>query len=417
MKHYQYIIIWAGPAGSVLWSYLKQQWVDNICIIEKDIFPRHHIGESLQPDVVKVFDTLGLDRDLLSRFPKKYGAIYKWGKYQERWSVLYDKILDTAWEKGETIDISHTIEYGYNVDRKFFDKILLDSFLWNWGELIYHSVNDIEIEWDTITGLILENHERITGDFIIDASGQNSILAQKFWLKTYDTLFKNSAIYGYYSGYTWLDSLLGKDFQYIETLGDCWYWWIPVSYDLVSVGIVYNSARKYTQKDYFSRVQETEIWSSIEWSVFSDSIGNPTDKCYHISDWSFISKRLFGSNWCLLGDAAGFVDPILSGGVSFAMEKAIFLWKLLRLFPQLSEYQRKELFSAYERKYKSDIINYLKMAHAWYEQGNAKQTWIELSWGKTWFIDSISWGKRFFEQNKIFQEWQNQKIMSKLMRE
>lgn len=98
-------------------------------MIEKEVFPRHHIGESLQPDVVKVFDAIGIPRTELARFPKKYGAVYTWGKYRERWSVLYDKDLDTAWESGKKIDIDTSKEYGFNVDRKYFDSLLAQRFL------------------------------------------------------------------------------------------------------------------------------------------------------------------------------------------------------------------------------------------------------------------------------------------------
>ena len=119
------VIIGWWPAGSTLWNYLVSKTDFDVTIIEKEIFPRHHVGESLQPDVIRSLEEMEIPISELSGFPKKYGAIYKWGLHNDRWSVLYSKELDELYDRNETLDdISH-YEHGFNVERAKFDAILL----------------------------------------------------------------------------------------------------------------------------------------------------------------------------------------------------------------------------------------------------------------------------------------------------
>ena len=415
----KYIIIWWGPAWSALWNFLLKNWVTDVTIIEKETFWRHHIGESMQPDVFNIFSQLWIDIDLLEKaFPKKYGAVYKWGKYKDKWTVLYSKELDDKWNKNEEIENLQWYEYGYNVDRSIFDKILLDNFLLKWWKLITQKVVWINVSKETnnnhIDNLVLQDGSHIVADFYIDATWQDSLFSSFFKLKKFDTYLRNSTIYGYYKGFLGLDKTLGKDFQFIENVWDAWYWWIPISYDIVSVWIVYNTQKKFLDNDFFEFVKQSEIYESIKNAELVDPDGNPTTKLRYISDWSFLSETAYWDNWFLVWDAFWFVDPILSWGASFAMEKAIYLWKILILIDRLPG-RKSELCNRYESDYKKDVLDYLKMAYLWYQNWNSKGQWLDETWGtKLGFVDYISWGKRFLYQQKIFQDWQNDKISSQL---
>lgn len=134
----------------------------------------------------------------------------------------------------------------------------------------------------------------------------------------------------------------------------------------------FKHSKKYTTSEFSLKIKESEIFNSIKNAEFCNSKWESSEDFYYISDWSFISQNMYGDNWFLLGDAAGFVDPILSGWASFAMEKAIFLWKILNLVDKNPDVQE-ILKQKYEAKYKHDIVNYLKMAYAWYKTGNANK--------------------------------------------
>jgi len=345
---------------------------------------------------------------------KKFWAIYKWWKYNDKWSVLYSKELDDKWANNLEILNLEKYEYGYNVDRSIFDKILLDNFKNKWGIAINKKVINIISEDDKINKLILEDNEEILGEIFIDASWQNSLISSHFNLKIFDNYLKNSSIYAYYKWYKSIDKRLNNYFQYIENLWDCWYWWIPISKDIVSIWIVFNSKRKYTEKDFFEKIKNTEIFSSIKDSILVDFNWNKNDKVNFTWDWSFLSKKAYWENWFLLWDSFWFVDPILSWWVSFAIEKAIYLWNILLLIEK--NIKNKEILTKkYELTYKKDVLKYLQMAYCWYKNWNSKISWINESWGsKEDFIKFISGWNRFFEQSKIFQNWQNEKILNNL---
>ncbi len=412
----KYIIIWGGPAWATLGNFLIKNWIRNVTIIEKEKFPRHHIWESIQPDILDFLEKIWIDKNIFNKiFPKKYWAIYKWWKYNYKWSVLYSKELDDKWSNNEEIFDLDQYEHGYNVDRSIFDKILLDDFINNWWKIIYNEVKDLVINNNLIKKIIFSNWEELSWDIFIDASWQNSIISYKLKLKIYDKFLRNSSIYGYYKWYKSIDNKLKKYFQYIENIWDCWYWWIPTSEEIVSVWIVFNSSRKYNDKDFFYKLKNTEIYSSINEADLVDYNGNKTTKLNYIWDWSFLSKKAYWNNWYLLWDSFWFVDPILSGWVSFAMEKAIFLWRLLILIEK--NLNKKNLINKkYELVYKNDVLKYLKMAYLWYENWNSKEKWIEESgWSKRNFINFISGWERFLNKSKIFQDWQNDRILKNLI--
>jgi len=371
----EYIIIGWWPAWSTLWNFLLKNWIKNVTIVEKNNFPRHHIWESLQPDVISNLVNIWIDINLLkTNFPKKYGAVYKWWKFNDKWTVLYSKELDNLWNDNKSVNNLELYEHWYNVDRSIFDKILLDWFLSKWWKVINDNVVNVTLNKDNsdiIENILLESWEIVKWDVYIDCSWQNSLFSSLFWLKVFDSFLRNSAIYWYYKGYSGLDNTLWKDFQFIENIWDSWFWWIPISYDIVSVWIVYNSSKKQNKDDFFDLLKTTEIYNSVKNATYVDELWKETDSVKYISDWSFLSKRAYWRNWFLLWDSFWFVDPILSWWVSFAMEKAIYLWKVLLLdnkYPEKSE----SLHKKYELDYKNDVLSYLKMAYLWYQNWNSK---------------------------------------------
>ena len=291
-KYNKYVIIGWWPAWATLGNFLLKNWEKDVVIIEKDLFPRHHVWESLQPDIIKLVKEIWISKEKFDKnFLRKYGAIYKWWKFNDKWSTLYSKELDDKWTNNEKILEIEKYEHWYNVDRAKFDKILLDEFIKKWGKVINKEVKDIKIVDDNIEKIIFSDTKELLWDIFIDCSGQQSIISSKLNMKIFDKFLKNSSIYTYFKWYKSIDSRLNKDFQYIENLWDSWYWWIPISKDVVSIWIVFNSKRKYTSKDFLEKIKYTEIFDSIQESEQVDFKWNKSNKLYYISDWSFLSKK------------------------------------------------------------------------------------------------------------------------------
>ena len=123
------VIIGGGPAGSTLGAILAKEGLD-VTVLEKSVFPRHHIGEALQPAAFELLDFhLGLGEKMGQQgFAKKFGALYYWGETRERWSVLFDDRLESDLPGLDTESIHDgAYDYSWQVDRGRFDEILLEE--------------------------------------------------------------------------------------------------------------------------------------------------------------------------------------------------------------------------------------------------------------------------------------------------
>ena len=119
-KEYDVVVIGGGPAGSTVASFLSQ-WGRRVLLLEKESFPRHHVGESLLPGTLAIMKRLGvLEKVRHAGFVPKFGATYVWGKSRKPWSVNFIELSENMRARGGPID------HSFQVDRAKFDKILLD---------------------------------------------------------------------------------------------------------------------------------------------------------------------------------------------------------------------------------------------------------------------------------------------------
>jgi FAD-dependent halogenase len=307
---YEVIVIGGGPAGATTAGLLAQAGHD-VCVLEREKFPRYHVGESLVPGVMPVLAELGLtDRMEGAGFIRKHGISLLWGAEREVWTVYF----------GE----GGPYEYAYEVKRAEFDNLLL-SRARELGATVFEesTVTDIRFEGERATGVTFTLGEggttrELTARHIVDASGQAKLLGRRLRSLTWHEDLRNVAVWTYFQGGT---QLPGRDVGNITTEyhPDGWLWVIPFSDGSRSVGFVGpNDAfvrSEMSAQEYF----ESKLQTSREAKRLLDGAVRVAD--YRATkDWSYHSESFGGPGYTLVGDAAAFVDPLFSTGVMLAMK-------------------------------------------------------------------------------------------------
>lgn len=338
------LIIGGGPAGSCLATLLARDG-RRVILVEKDIHPRHHVGEALTPSTTAVFERLGVLETIEEEgFSRKLGVC--WTAPTSRPDQFFS--VRTADFRVE----GSPRPYSFNVERGMFDAILL-KHAHNSGARILQGVTALKVlfEEDRATGVrvsVTDGWERdLRASFVIDASGRRCLLANQLHLRRRDPDFNQFSFYSWFRGVTSPEAY--RDFLFLHFLGleRAWGWQIPLRNGVTSVGVITDkrdfkkSGRSY--EDFFG----TLVAHS---TPFSEAMrGAQRVKPWWVEgDYSYTMERFTGPGWLLIGDAFRFVDPIFSSGVDVALYSAVFAHEAIsKVYQGIPE---QEAFEAYGRR-------------------------------------------------------------------
>ncbi len=359
-------IIGGGPAGSTAACLLAQNG-RRVVVLEKDRFPRFHIGESLLPRSMPTLERMGvLPKIDAAGFVKKFGAEIASG-CGEKESRFYFK--DGFRPKGDS---------AYQVSRAEFDKILLDHAAESGAEVREETtVQSIAFHPD---GVSLETSGGpLEAKFVIDCSGRNTLLGSQLKMKSPYAGLKKLAVYAHYENVERPDGIDGSLTRMVRAK-DRWYWMIPLSDTKMSVGVVMDFG-------VFRSLQATpeqvlaESIASLPVMAGRMSQSSRCTPVFTTGEYSYRNARLHGPRWLLAGDAAGFIDPVFSSGVFLALlgaEQAADAVDAALDNPS----RAKSLFPRYEKKLQKVMGIYLDFVRAWYRQE---------------FIETVLSPREFFE--------------------
>jgi len=368
-SHYDVAIIGGGPAGSTVGTLLKKYNPRlKVLILERETFPRDHVGESQLPSISHILAEMGVwDKVEAAGFPIKIGATYRWGRTDELWD--FEFIANGVFQPAERPAkfAGQRTQTAFQVDRAIYDKILLDHACSLGCEVRETTgVRTVERDGDRVTGLILEDGTKIEAKHYVDATGHSGILRRVMDVSIeVPTSLQNIAVWDYWRNADWAVSI-GVGGTRVQVLSQKfgWIWFIPLGPDRTSIGLVVPAAYcKETGKkpaDLYNEAIQTD-------PLVRELIRNATreEKTHATKDWSFIADRLAGENWFLAGESAGFADPILAAGMALTHAGArMVAYSILEL--ERDKEEAAWLREYYSTNHRSQIRQHVRFADFWY---------------------------------------------------
>lgn len=396
--HYDVVVIGGGPGGSTFGSLVKRYGPEvSVLILEREVFPRDHVGESQLPAVSQVLYEMGCwDKVEAANFPIKIGATYSWGKTKELWDFDFMPVqFALNLERPGTFDGARR-HLAFQVDRAVYDDILLKHAA-ELGCEVRHQARVVKVNrtGDRVDSLSVEGLGEVTATTYIDASGHSGILRRAFEVDVeHPSSLQNVAVWDYWRNAEWADQIgVGGTRVQVMSLGYGWIWFIPLGPDRTSVGLVvpvnYFKQSKLSLPELYKRaILEQPRIASLMTAASSEGRLETT------KDWSFIAKRQCGENWFLVGESSGFADPILAAGLTMTHAAA-----REAAFTVLEERQGGDpakLRTAYEQRQIRRIHSHIRFADYWYTANSqftdlkeftaliAKENGLELSPEKAW---------------------------------
>ena len=385
------IVVGGGPAGCTL-ATLAKKYAPNrrILLLDRSEGPRHHVGESLLPGLLPVLRELGVFEKIdAAGFPRKLGATYVWGLGRKPWDNDFtgESIRSILDRFGSLPD---SLPYAWQVRRSRYDQILIEHAAENGVEVRrgVRALAPIE-EGDRILGVRVragDGSAALHCGLLADCSGQEGFLSRHRRIRAYNPDLKNVAAFGYFKGAAWRDRYTGhpdKTRIFVCSTRRGWFWYIPIDKDVVSVGLVTaaDQVKREGIKDLRAMYLEElgrcrELQSLLRGArLIPDFDGSGKDFFTH-SDWSYLNVSAAGPGWLAAGDAAVFVDPILSAGVMLAHvggHRAAYT--VLSHWAESAPPMRELLWRDYNAFCREAAAAHLAMALHWYGNDRNARSW------------------------------------------
>jgi flavin-dependent dehydrogenase len=311
------IVVGGGPAGSTTATLLAQGG-RRVVLFDRERFPRFRIGESLMPATYWTFRRLGvLDKLLASPFPRKHSVQF-FSKSGRSSVPFYFTEFDP-----------HDSSVTWQVDRATFDRMLLDHSRES-GVDVHEGANvrDVLFEGERARGVLVEladgSRAEVLARVVVDATGQTAMLSRRFGLKDPDPELLNAAFFTRFDG-AWRGPGIDEGATLVLNTAQarCWFWYIPLPRPLTSVGVV--GPMNDLVRDRPGRTPQ-EVFDELraQCPALDERLrgARQTGPVTVLRDFSYISRRIAGDGWVMVGDAFGFLDPIYSTGVLLGLTSA-----------------------------------------------------------------------------------------------
>ncbi|MCT9138257.1 tryptophan 7-halogenase [Streptomyces violarus] len=374
-QDFDVIVVGGGPAGSTVSAAVALHG-HRVLLVEKETFPRYQIGESLLPSTVHgVCRILGVEDEMArAGFKPKRGGTFRWGRNRDPWQfsfALSPRLADPT-------------SFAYQVERSRFDAILLDNA---------RRVGVDVREGCRVTG-VLADEERVRGvrwtgpdgeireagaRYVVDASGNGSRIHPHVGGKRiYSDFFRNIAVFGYFAGGARLPAPNDGNI-FCAAFDEGWIWYIPLRDDLTSVGAVVARENADAVQGDPATAWRRLIDACPEIRDLLDGVPQATEAPYDQvrvrKDWSYWKSQLWRPGMALVGDAACFVDPVLSSGVHLATYGGLLAARSLNgcLAGTLDE---NRLFTEFEARYRHEYSLFHEFLVSFYDMHQDERSYF-----------------------------------------
>lgn len=375
VEEFDVVVVGGGPGGSTLAALVALQG-HRVVVIEKEEFPRYQIGESLLPSTVHGVCKLTGVADKLEQagFTYKRGGTFRWGASPDPWTFSFSI----------SPNITGATSYAYQVERAKFDKLLLDHARSLGVEVRERcSVSDVLDSPERVQGVRYTDADGIEREvrstYVVDASGNRSRIYQRAGgTRNYSEFFRSLALFGYFEGGKRLPEPNSGNILSAAFDGG-WFWYIPLSPTLTSVGAV-------VRQELASRIQGDPGRAFAEFiaecPLIADYLADArpvTDGEYSRlrvrKDYSYNNTSYWRPGMVLIGDAACFVDPVFSSGVHLATYSALLAARSINsvLSGRMDE---EPAFAEFEARYRREYGVFYEFLVAFYDMHVSKESYF-----------------------------------------
>jgi flavin-dependent dehydrogenase len=359
-NHLDVVIIGGGPAGASAATILAGHG-RRVLILEREKFPRYHVGESMIPFTYQPLERLGLVEQMkASAFQKKFSVqfVAPNGKASQPFYFFnrYDR---------------DTVAQTWQVLRSEFDEMLLRHARQRGAAVIEETtVTDLLREGDTVVGVRARTQDGPEREFrarlTLDCTGRESFAAVRQGWRQKDPFLNKVAVWTYYRG-SKREAGIDEGQTTVAMIPEKgWFWHIPQHNDMVSVGVV--AEGKYLTrggvkdpKTIFHREVEENLWIKEHLAA-----GGSTGDYFLTSEYSFHARHCGSPGLLLVGDAFCFLDPVFSSGLLLALKSGVMAGDDVHLALQRNDLSP-AWFECYARSMRQGIENMRKLVYAFYD--------------------------------------------------
>lgn len=366
---YDVIVIGGGPGGSSAATFLAD-YGKRVLLLEREKFPRYHIGESLLSGTLEIFRRLGVLDKLEKTFVRKSGVEWVWGETRNKWTTYFKDA------------VSIPFDHGFQVERAIFDKMLLDNAAEH-GVVVKERCNVTEPIEDggKVVGVRYEDLEtsqphEARARWVIDASGQGGALTRKLRTRNWDPMLKNMAIWSY-----WKNARRGAGIDngntFLSTFDQGWWWFIPLQNEITSIGAIvdrenYDAVQQQGRNEFY----KAAIAKTPE---LAERLANAeqVDEVRVQRDWSYEYDQFYGDGYLAVGDAACFIDPLFSTGVHLALLGGYTASVTVNTLLDKPQLESEAVLNFYQKQYKREYQRYRDQVYFLYAgQSGSKEDYF-----------------------------------------